>query len=202
MYRKGRLTGIRLTILFLASLLKIASNPFLLILLVKTKHLEDLGAEGEINQVIEEIGETADCGDTDDEGRSRKALPPSSVCEFAVVFVMYGTEQELADDTQDVDSRDHNRAAGDNREDKTQRAVTCEVIGHTLLERADEDCHLGNETAKAGETERGHTGYDVADREVRHDLHHTAHLADVAGMGATVYHTDQGEEEGREKASA
>ena len=69
-----------------------------------------------------------------------------------------------------------------------------------ILKRAHEDGHLGNEAREAGQTEVGQTGDDIAHRKEWHDLHQTSQTAYVTRVCTTVYHTDEGEEEGRHKS--
>ena len=105
-----------------------------------------------------------------------------------------GTVKYLAYQTQDVDRRDDNTAAGDHG----PRAM--EHVG--MLEGTVEDGHLGHKAAQARQTQVGQTGNDIADGEERHNLHQARQLADVAGVRPSVNHTDEGKEEGRHQAVA
>ena len=69
-----------------------------------------------------------------------------------------------------------------------------------MLERTHEHVHFGHETAQARQPEGRQTGNHIAHSEERHDFHQAAHLADVAGMGPSVNHPDQGKEKRRHQA--
>lgn len=69
-----------------------------------------------------------------------------------------------------------------------------------MLERSDEDGHLGHEAAETRQAQRRQSGDHEADAQKRHHPHQAAHLADVAGVRATVDHTDQREEQSRHQA--
>ena len=105
-----------------------------------------------------------------------------------------GTIENLAHQTQDVDCRDDNTAAGDHG----PRAM--EHVG--MLEGTVEDGHFGHKAAQARQTQVGQTGNDIADGEERHNLHQARQLADVAGVRPSVNHTDEGKEEGRHQTVA
>ena len=104
------------------------------------------------------------------------------------MFVLNRAEEQLANHAQDIYRRDNDRRTSHDRE------YAVEKIG--VLERSYENSHLGYETAQTGESQRSQTGNYITYRQERHDLHQTAHLADIAGMGTSVNHTDQSEEEG------
>ena len=78
------------------------------------------------------------------------------------MLVVDGAIEKLADHTEDVDRCNYNRTAGNQSEYQTERTCSGEVVGHTGLERADEDCHFSHESRKTGETERCETCDDVA----------------------------------------
>ena len=128
----------------------------------------------------------------DDEDNHGRALVPRGVCQLQVVLVGAGAIQDLAHQSQDVDSGDDDGGGGDDR----PRAV--EDIG--VLEGTGEDGHLGHEAAQTGQAEVGQTGNHIADGEEGHDLHQAVQLADITGVRAAVDHTDQGEEQGRHQA--
>lgn len=130
------------------------------------------------------IRETADRCDGEHQCDGREPLIPMCVVELAVVFVLNLAEEQLADNSQNVDCRNHNRRCGDNRKRVTEEVAVAEngVVDCCVLKRAEEDGHLCHESAQARQTERCKTGDDVANRKERHYLHQAAHLANVAGV--------------------
>ena len=109
-------------------------------------------------------------------------------------LVAAGAVEDAADDAQDIDRRNHDRCAGDDRHDAVERVV--------IHESAVEDRHFGDETAQTRQSEVRQTCDYVPYRQEGHHLHQAAQLADVARVRAAVDHTDQGEEEGRHQAVA
>ena len=98
------------------------------------------------------------------------------------------TIQNLTNDTQDIDCCD------DNRRTSNDGGHTVESIW--ILERTDENAHLGNEAREAWQTKVSQTGNHVAYGEEWHYLHQTIQVADITSVGTTVNHTNQGKEEG------
>ena len=107
--------------------------------LVQSDNGEDFGAEGCFDKMHEEVGETADAGNTNDEGRGGGAFPPSSIGQSQVVFVIDGTLKKFTDNAENIDGCDYNRAASSNGERETKNTVTGHEVVHTGAERADED---------------------------------------------------------------
>ena len=113
--------------------------------------------------------------------------------ELLIVRIGYLSIKYLAHYTQNVDCRNHNRGTGNDR------CCASEHIGHTVgevcAERANKDCHLGNEAREARKSEVCKTCNDISYGEERHNLHQSAQFANVTSMCSTVNHTDKGEEE-------
>ena len=133
-------------------------------------------------------------GDGDDEADDRQAFVPRGVGEPEMRFVGTGAVEYLPDHPQDVDRRDDDRRAGDDRHHTVERVV--------VHERAVEDRHLGDEPAQAGQAQVRQARDDVAHRQEGHHLHQPAQFAHVARMRAAVDHADQREEERRHQAVA
>ncbi len=75
--------------------------------LVQTEYAENIRAECRVNQFVEEIGEASDSCHTQNEGHCRGALPPCSVGEFEMMLVENRTEEEFANNPQDIYCGDH-----------------------------------------------------------------------------------------------
>ena len=133
-------------------------------------------------------------GNGQDEADDGEAFVPRGIGQLEVMLVGAGAVEYLSDYTQNVDGGDDDTAACGDGEHAVER------IG--ILEGTYEDGHLSNETRETGQTEVGQTGQNVAHGEEGHDAHQAVQLADVAGMGTAVNHTDQGKEEGRHEAVA
>lgn len=85
---------------------------------VRDNSMECFGAESVAKQMLEEIGEATDGGDTYNEGNCRDTLPPGSVGELQMMLVLNRAKEELSDNPQDVDGCDHDRTASDDGEDE------------------------------------------------------------------------------------
>ena len=72
------------------------------------------------------IRETADRCDGEHQCDGREPLIPMCVVELAVVFVLNLAEEQLADNSQNVDCRNHNRRCGDNRKRVTEEVAVAE----------------------------------------------------------------------------
>ena len=154
-------------------------------------------AEAVAEDTVCEVGEAADNSDSNHQRNGAEPLIPMSIVERAMVLVLNGAEQELTDNAKDVDRGDNNRSGSNDCESVAEEVTVAEhgVVDVGSFERAEEDGHFGNETAKTRQTERSETGNDVTHRKERHDLHQAAHFADVTSVRTTVNHTDEGEEE-------
>ena len=107
------------------------------------------------------------------------------------MWILHLLEEDEAYGTEDVNSS-HNDGC-----DSYDGTATMECV--CIFERAVEDCHLSNEAREARKTEVGQTSNDITYREERHDLHKTSELTNVASVGTSVNHTNQGKEEGCHK---
>ena len=136
--------------------------------------------------------ERAETCNAEDETAHSETLVPSGIGEFLEVRVLHLLEEDEADGTEDIHSCHNDGSDGDDG------AATVECVG--ILKRTVEDCHLGDETGEARQTEVGKTCNNVAYGEERHYLHQAAKLAYVTGVGTAVNHTDEGEEEGCHKS--
>ena len=105
------------------------------------------------------------------------------------MLVLHLAEEQLGHNAQNVNRRHDNRSG---RQDGEHA-----VEGVGVLERAEKDGHLGRETTQIRQSQRSQAGNHVAHTQIRHDVHHAAHVADVTRVSAAVNHTDQGKEQGR-----
>ena len=105
------------------------------------------------------------------------------------MLVLHLTIQDLTYHTEDIDGCHDNGCTSNDGSD------TMELVG--ILERTHEDGHLSNETREARQTEVGKTCHYITHSKEWHDLHQTVQVTDVTGMGTSIDHTDEGEEECR-----
>ena len=80
---------------------------------------------------------------------------PGCIAQGEVMLVSAGAIENLSYQSQDIDCRNHDGAACNDRPHAVER------IG--MLERTGEDGHFGNETAESGQSQIGKTGDYIAD---------------------------------------
>ena len=64
-----------------------------------------------MQHVVDPAGETSDTGNTYNERNSGKTLPPLGIGKCKMMLIIYGTVEQFAHNTENVYSRDDNRAA-------------------------------------------------------------------------------------------